>query len=222
MYAGHFAIGLAIKAAAPRTPALPILMGVGLLDLLDGIFIVLGIDRVAPNLASGPYLYFDLLFIDWDHSLLMAVVLSLVWGAFFLRDRRVAAIAAAAVFSHWLADWPVHNGDLAAYPHSVEHYGYGLWGKLGMGSWLLEGLFAAVLLAYAWTANARRGVGTLWPAVVLVVLFLQLSPWLSPMKIVARFDEPAAHLAHGALVALGFLVPALLLTWLVDRAERRM
>jgi len=196
------------------------MLGVGLMDIVDGLFIMLGIDRVTPDLQAGPYLFFDLTFVDWDHSLLMAAVLSLIWGALFLR-RSLAIVAALAVFSHFLADWPVHNADLALYPYASTHLGYGLWGKLGTASWVLEGVFAAALLAWAWSTSARRGVSLLWPGVVMAVLFVQLSPWLSPMKWVAQFDEPAAHLLHGALVMLGFLVPGLLLTVLFDRAERR-
>jgi hypothetical protein len=54
MYVGHFAIGLAMKAKYPKIPALPLMIGVGFLDLLDGIFIMLGFDTVTPNLKSGP------------------------------------------------------------------------------------------------------------------------------------------------------------------------
>jgi predicted Na+-dependent transporter len=59
-----------------------------------------------------------------------------------------------------------------------------------------------------------------WAIIVLVLLFLQMSPWLSPMKFVAQLSEPATHLLHGALVTIGFLVPGLLLTWLINRGER--
>jgi len=220
MYVGHFAIGLAIKARYPRVPALPIMMGVGFLDLLDGIFILLGFNTVTPNLASGPYLFFDLTFIDWDHSLLAALFWSMIWGLLFVKHRAVAAVAALAAFSHFIADWPMHNSDLALYPHSIEHYGYGLWGKLGTLAWVLEGAFSAVLAVYAWRISARRGVSLVWPCAVLVVLFLQLSPVASPMKFVATLQEPLTHILHGALVSLGFLIPGLLLTWLLDRAER--
>jgi hypothetical protein len=220
MYVGHFAIGLAIKARYPRVPALPIMMGVGFLDLLDGIFILLGFNTVTPNLASGPYLFFDLTFIDWDHSLLAALFWSMIWGLLFVKHRAVAAVAALAAFSHFIADWPMHNSDLALYPHSIEHYGYGLWGKLGTLAWVIEGVFSAVLAVYAWRISARRGVSLVWPCAVLVVLFLQLSPVASPMKFVATLQEPLTHILHGALVSLGFLIPGLLLTWLLDRAER--
>lgn len=220
MYVGHFAIGLAIKARYPKVPALPIMMGVGFLDLLDGIFILLGFNTVTPNLASGPYLFFDLTFIDWDHSLLAALFWSVIWGLLFIKHRAVAAVAALAAFLHFIADWPMHNSDLALYPHSIEHYGYGLWGKLGTLAWVIEGVFSAVLAVYAWRISARRGVSLVWPCAVLVVLFLQLSPVASPMKFVATLQEPLTHILHGALVSLGFLIPGLLLTWLLDRAER--
>ena len=220
MYVGHFAIGLAIRARYPKVPALPIMMGVGFLDLLDGIFILLGFNTVTPNLASGPYLFFDLTFIDWDHSLLAALFWSMIWGLLFIKHRAVAAVAALAAFSHFIADWPMHNSDLALYPHSIEHYGYGLWGKLGTLAWVIEGVFSAVLAVYAWRISARRGVSLVWPCAVLVVLFLQLSPVASPMQFVATLQEPLTHILHGALVSLGFLIPGLLLTWLLDRAER--
>ena len=220
MYVGHFAIGVAIKSVSPKTPTLPIMLGVGFMDIVDGLLIVAGVDRVTPNLNSGPYLFFDLTFIDWDHSFLMAIVLSLVWAALFWNDKRTAGIAALAVFSHFLADWPLHNHDLALYPYSEEHLGYGLWGKLGATSWLLEGAFALGLIVFAEWRNSARGASYRWAVLVLVLLFFQMSPWLSPMKFVAQLSEPSAHLLHGMLVTIGFLVPGLLLTWLIDRAEQ--
>jgi len=220
MYAGHFAIGLAIKSRFPRIPTIPIMLGIGILDIINGIFVALGIERVTPNLASGPYLFLDLTWIDWDHSLLMAVMWSFAWGAVFIKNPKVAVIAAAAVFSHFLADWPMHNHDLAIYPYSTYHAGLGLWGYLGVGSWFLEGAFSGILMIYAWRESARRGVNLLWPVLLLAILFLQLSPWLSPMQIVARLDEPFVHIIYGVIVTIGYLVPGLLMTWLIDRAER--
>jgi len=133
----------------------------------------------------------------------------------------VAAIAALASFSHFIADWLMHNSDLAWYPYSEGHLGLGLWGRLGTTSWILEGVLAALLWAYAWSANARRGVSSLWPCLVLFVLFVQMSPWLSPMRFIATLGEPAAYLLGGALVGTGFIVPGLLLSWLIVRAERQ-
>lgn len=61
----------------------------------------------------------------------------------------------------------------------------------------------------------------LWPCACLMFLFIQLSPWLSPMKWVATLNEPTSHLLHGVLVSTGFLVPALLFTVLINPDEAR-
>lgn len=222
MYVGHIAIGFALKAFMPSIKSLPILMGVGFLDIIDGILVVLGIDKTSPNLAAGPYLFFNLDFIDWDHSLLMAVVLSFVWAAFFLPDRKTAMAALVACFSHFLSDLPMHNNDLALYPYSIEHMGYGLWGKLLTWAWVLEGLFTLVLV---WCGTKRfhaRGVSVLGPVVILAILFFHLSPWLSPMKTIAALDnEDTANTLHGVLVFLGFFALGIILTRMIDSAEKK-
>ena len=48
-----------------------------------------------------------------------------------------------------------------------------------------------------------------------------MSPWFSPMKKIAAMPEQTAILVHGIAVFLGFLIPSLLLTWLISRAERK-
>lgn len=210
-----------MKSRTPKTSTLALLLGVAFMDIMDGLFIVLGADRVTPDLASGPYLFFDLTFIDWDHSLCMGVLLSLLWGALFLRNPATSCLAALAVFSHFLADWPVHNHDLALYPYSEQHMGLGLWGSLGTGAWVLEGLFAALLVAFAWRRARLAHISLLRPALLLLVLFVVMSPWLSPMLVIARLPEPWAHLAHGTTVALGFLVPGFILVRMIDRDQAR-
>lgn len=220
MYAGHLAIGLAIKARVPDVPSLPIFLGVAFLDILHGLFVLTGLAHVTANSAAGPYLFFDLSFVDWDHSLLMAIIWSLLWGVLFIKDKRIAGIAVLAAFSHFLSDWPMHNGDLALYPHADMHLGLGLWGQLGTGAWWLEGLFVLALCTYAWFAYAQRGISLLWPCVLILLMFLNLSPWLSPLKLVATLQEPLAHQVLAALILSGFLLPALLLSWLVERAQQ--
>lgn len=68
MYAGHFASALAIKARYPKTPTWIPLLGVGLLDILFGPFVLMGWERVTmtPGVSPG----FRLDYIDWSHSLL--------------------------------------------------------------------------------------------------------------------------------------------------------
>lgn len=182
MYAGHFAAGLVLKVHQPRTPTWAIMLGVGLLDLLFGPFVLLGIERVSvtPGVSPG----FSLDHIDWSHSLLMATVWSLAYAAlFWRRGRSVAAVLGVAVFSHFVLDLVVHPGDLALWPGAATHLGFGLWRSLPRGWWLVELL--VILAAGAWYLRAARSsseFGGRPLAVLGLIIGLHLfnSPWLSP------------------------------------------
>lgn len=220
MFVGHLAAGLALKALSPRTPTWPIMLGVSMMDILNGLFSVIGINQVHPNLASGPYLFFDLTFMDWDHSLLMALVLSGLWASLFLKNKQTAWLAGLAVFSHFLIDWPVHNQDLALYPHSKVHLGWGLWGQLGTSSWVLEGVFSAALLVFAWRRMRPLGVNLTGPIALLTVAFLNVSPWLSPLQWVAPLPQPWPQLLFGLLTGGSFVLLSGMLIWLINREQQ--
>jgi hypothetical protein len=181
MYAGHFATGFALKGHTPAAPTWALLVGVGLLDILFAPFVLLGIERVSitPDVSPG----FSLDYIDWSHSLLMAILWSVAYGACFLRyGRRVAVVLGAAVFSHFLLDLPMHPPDLALWPGSDLHVGFGLWRALPTGSWFVELAVVAAGLSWYWRRSRRIGAfGARAALVALVVLFLHLanSPWFS-------------------------------------------
>lgn len=220
MYFGHFAVGMALKAKYQDVPLLPVILGAGFLDVINGTLVAIGIEKVTPNLQTLPYLYFDLTFIDWDHSLLMAIVWSLIWGAFFFKDKKITILAASSCFLHFIADIPMHNADLALYPYAQQYLGFGLWGKWGIWSWVFEIAFAMVLLTYAYIQHAKNGENIAWQLGFITLLALQMSPWTSPMKHVAMLAEPYASLLHGILVAVGFIVPTFVLLWLYNRSVR--
>jgi len=179
MYAGHFAAGMAIKATTPRAPTWAILLGVGFLDALFGIFVMLGIERVTMTPHASPG--FSLDFIDWSHSLLMSLIWSFVYCAlFWRRGRPVCFLLAFAVFSHFLLDLPMHPSDLALWPYAQTHIGFGLWNRLPTGWWWIE--LAAVLAACAYyTARARQiktfGGRALWACAVILLLHVANAPW---------------------------------------------
>ena len=184
MYAGHFAAALAIKAKEPRAPTWALLVGVGFLDVLFGIFVMLRVERVrmTPGVAPG----FSLDFIDWSHSLMM----SLVWAGllaipFWRRSRAAGAAVGAAVFSHFLLDLPMHPPDLALWPFSSVHLGLGLWKRLPVGWWWVELAVIAILCAY-YVSRARSektfGGRAIWACAVILALHLFNSPSFSPAK----------------------------------------
>jgi len=182
MYVGHFAAALAMKGRAPKTPTWGLLLGVGVLDLLFGVFVLAGIERVTltPGVSPG----FRLDYIDWSHSLLMSLVWAAVYAAFFLRQgRAIAAMMGLAVFSHFVLDVLMHPSDLALWPNSSTHVGIGLWTRFPIGWWFFELAFIALCLAY-YRRRSRTlgGFGyRFWGIVaVLVTLHVVNSPWLAP------------------------------------------
>jgi len=182
MYAGHFAAGLAIKARVPQAPTAALLVGVSLLDLLFGPFVLLGIERIHATPGQPPG--FSLDYIDWSHSLLMSLIWAALFAALFLKHGRVVVLAIAfAVFSHFLLDLLMHPGDLALWPGSAAHLGFGIWLWQPSGWWWFELGFIALCCAY-YLARARQlrsfGGHGLWACAVVLVLHVVNSPWLSP------------------------------------------
>jgi hypothetical protein len=184
VYAGHFAAGLAIKAKEPLAPTWALLLGVGFLDVLFGVFVMLGIEHVTmtPGVSPG----FSLGFIDWSHSTLMSLLWAVLFSVPFWRRKRSVAVAIAlAVFSHYLLDLPMHPPDLALWPHSSVHLGMGLWHRFPTGWWWFELLFIAVACSYyVVRARAARTFGghALWACGVVCLLHVMNAPWLSPAR----------------------------------------
>ncbi|HYQ89216.1 MAG TPA: hypothetical protein VEU09_06285 [Candidatus Binatia bacterium] len=184
MYAGHLGLGLALKAKEPRAQTWALLLGVGFLDVLFGPFVLLGIERahLTPGISPG----FSLDYIDWSHSLLMSLVWATLYGLLFVKQgRAVALILGFSVFSHFLLDLPMHPGDLALWPGSAAHLGFGLWRVWPRGWWWVELAVVVISCSYYWW-RARRvrtfGGRAGWAFATVVTLHLLNSPWLSPSK----------------------------------------
>jgi hypothetical protein len=181
MYAGHFAAALALKTTQPRVPTWVLLLGVGFLDVLFGLFVLLGIERASITPGHPPG--FSLDFIDWSHSFAMSIAWSLLFGLAFLRRGGAVALAAAiAVFSHFALDLLMHPPDLALWPHAHAHLGIGLWVRWPSGWWWFELAFIALCGAVYFVRSRRdRSYGgrALWACAVVLVLHLGNSPWAS-------------------------------------------
>ena len=159
MYPGHFATGLALKAAEPRAPMLGLMVGVGLLDLLFGGFVTLGLE-------GGGFKHFDT---AWSHSLAMSIVWSTLFAALYRRHGwRVAAAMFAAVMSHWILDLFSHNPDMALWPHSKIELGFGpIFG--GLGGWLELSVSAVGVGVYVLWARRPENASRRWGVVAATV-----------------------------------------------------
>jgi len=175
MFIGHYAVGLAAKKLAPRASLAWFVAAATFLDLLFPLFVILGLERAHFVGGPDPFLRISLDHYPWTHSLLMA----LVWSALFAvvcravtRVWRVALLAGAAVFSHWVLDFVTHAPDMPLFPGGTARVGLGLWYSTA-GTLVVEGLmFAGGVWLYVSTTRARDGIGRwgLWGLVAFLAL----------------------------------------------------
>ncbi len=224
VYTGHLAVGLGLSARERRVAPLAILLGVGFLAVVNGLLVAGRIERVRPAPAGA--LGFDLVFIDWDHSIAMAAVWSVIFGGLVYlstrRDPRAGVVGALAAFSHVVVDVLVHNGDIALWPGSSAHLGLFLWRDHPLLSYLLEAgldIAAAAYFVARGRAAGDRGARLAWPVALLLLLHVQRWPAIDPLHWVARLPEPAADMGYAVLVVAGFAIPGALLAWLVARSR---
>ena len=184
MYAGHYAAGLAIKANQPQAPTWALLLGVGFLDVLFGIFVMLGIERVTvtpgsvrdsrstlsigrtrSRCRSCGQCYFPVSFGGAGERLL--------WPS-GLPSSRTFCWTGRCIPTIWRC----------GRTRSI-HIGLGLWQLLPVGWWWVELAFIAAGCTY-YVVRARRlgtfGGHALWACAVVVLLHVVNSPWLAVAK----------------------------------------
>jgi hypothetical protein len=103
----HAAVGLATKPLVPEVNVGWLILGTVVLDILWLVFWCVGLETSPMNPAAHPPW--------WDHSLLMAVVWSVLFGLLaywlarrFRRRTLIGIVFGLMVFSHWVLDWITH------------------------------------------------------------------------------------------------------------------
>lgn len=173
MFVGHYATGLAAKAAFPRAPLWSLIGASQLLDIGFSAAIIPGLEKfqVDSRLPGNPFILYQM---PWTHSLPAAVVWSLAaFGVAKLckLQTKIAAAIGAVVFSHWILDLLVHRPDLQLWPTGP---------KVGFGFWNLpapELGFEMALLALggcAWVARREEFKQSSWPAAIYIGLLAML------------------------------------------------
>jgi hypothetical protein len=148
-----------VKARERAVPLWALMLACQWLDVLFLPLFVAGVERITP-LDGGGYGRL-VIYADWTHSLLGALLLSALFGAFFARrwSRHSGTVLGAVVFSHWVLDLIVHRGDLPLLPANAGGFprlGFGLW-RWPAGAASLE---LALVLAGSrlyWRAAAATG-----------------------------------------------------------------
>ena len=178
MFAGHVAIGLALKKAEPRVNLGWLIFAAMFIDFLLGVLVLAGVEQI-----HVPANYADLHYLTYNFPYSHGLAANLIWAtlAFFVartawpdRGRRtvMGLIVAAAVFSHWVLDFIVHVPELPVLGAASARLGLGLWDHFAAALALELALLGAGLFIYLRTIKpgsrlTRYGVTAL-AAVVAV------------------------------------------------------
>jgi membrane-bound metal-dependent hydrolase YbcI (DUF457 family) len=174
MFLGHHAVGLASKPAAPRISLGLLFLAPMLLDFLWPVFVLMDLEHFRIDPGNTAFTPLDFYNYPWSHSLLMAIVWSVLFGALWFasrRDARGAAILGAGVLSHWVFDFITHRPDLPLYPGGPK-VGLGLWNSVA-GTVVVELLlFIAAVALYARSTRARDRIGSIgfWTLIALLTV----------------------------------------------------
>ena len=163
LIAGHFGFAAAVKAKEPRVPLWALMLGSQWLDVVFVPLLVAGVERIEPVAGTKPGAYGgSVIHADYTHSLVGAVVLSVVFGALFLPryGKRSAVVLGLVALSHWFLDLPFHRADMPILPGgagSLPALGFGLWQYPAVSAGIELALVIGGAFAY-WQA-ARKVAG---------------------------------------------------------------
>jgi membrane-bound metal-dependent hydrolase YbcI (DUF457 family) len=178
MFIGHFGLGFAAKAAAPRTSLGTLFLAAQWLDLVWPTLLLGGVERVLidPSLPGLTPLVF--VHYPYTHSLAAVTVWALLLGGAYFgltRYARGALVVSALVASHWLLDAIVHRADLPLAFDGATRIGLGLWQGAPAAAIALEVLiFIAGVLVFWRVFASEASRGARW-GVAALVAFLALT-----------------------------------------------
>jgi membrane-bound metal-dependent hydrolase YbcI (DUF457 family) len=174
MFIGHPATGFLAKRITPRTSLGWLVLAPFFLDILWPVFLLAGVEQVRIDPGNTAFTPLDFHHYPWSHSLVMAIVWSIVLGGIYRmmsKDSRGAWVVGGLVFSHWILDFVTHRPDLPLYPGGPK-VGLGLWNSV-IGTVVVEGaIFIAGVVVYSRLTRARDRIGSIgwWTLIVLLVL----------------------------------------------------
>ena len=188
MFVGHIGIGLAVARAERRANVGVFIAAALLLDLVLWLFILLGWESVSIPADFAATHQPEFVF-PYSHGL----AASLAWSAIaaaaacvgYARLQaarwRVAALIAAAVFSHWLLDALVHRPEMPLAGAASAKVGLGLWNGMPVAL-AVEAAIAVVglLLFIPGSRLSRRKALALASLSVVTVAFTVAGMTIAP------------------------------------------
>jgi hypothetical protein len=218
MFLGHYGVAFALKRAEPKLSLGTLFVAVQLLDLLWGIFVLLGWEHARIVPGNSPFTRLEFSDYPISHSLVGALAWSIVAAACYYswptrdttRHWQAAAIVGVAVFSHYPLDVLVHLPDLPLMGNDSPKLGLGLWNHpvATMAAELL--VFGLGLVVYLALRSHRHPVRLGRLAVLVIVL---LGTYLASV-----YGPPPPNMTT---VGVSVIVFVLLAAALAGSADRR-
>jgi hypothetical protein len=180
MIAGHFGFAAIVKSRETKVPLWSLMLATVCLDIVFIPLFVMKIERTQPVPGVTGGYGGNIIYADYTHSLLGALVLSAVFALLFgpRWGKRCAIVLGFVSFSHWLLDLIVHRHDMPFLPGDLGHLprlGFGLW-QFQTASALTElvlvslGAWCYWRAASAVTTKADKGRTRAIVAATLIVL----------------------------------------------------
>ncbi|MEJ8810639.1 hypothetical protein WKW77_06135 [Variovorax ureilyticus] len=177
MFAGHMGVGLALQRAERRVNVGVFVAAGLLLDMVLWLFVLLGWETVTlpadftrthqPEFTF-PYSHGLLAAIGW--SALAGATAFAAYGRLGPSRKRVAALVAAAVFSHWLLDALVHRPELPLAGFGSPRVGLGLWQNMSVALAVEAAIVVFGLCLFLPGCHLSRGRRAALAILTLVVL----------------------------------------------------
>ena len=217
MFLGHYGVALALKRKEPKVSLGTLFIACQLVDVLWGLFLVLGWEHVRMLADDNPLLRFQFYDYPISHSLLGVLAWSLAAAALYYswptrdtsRHWQAAALVGATVASHWVLDLVVHVPDLPLAGNDSPKLGLGLWNHFELSVAVELVLLATGAAVYIRGRSRRHPVR---PARLGLVLLL-----LVGMYAASLFGPPPPSIAAIGLGDVGFLLFMGLLAAWADR-----
>ena len=219
MFVGHLGVGLALKSIEPKINVGVLFFATLFLDVLLGVFVLSGIEKVIvpENYSSLHYLHFSF---PYSHSFIAALFWSLTicGGAYVILTKefpskvKASAVLGFAVFFHWVCDWIEHPPQLPLAGNSSRMFGLGLWNDLKIA---LSVEVFLVIVGVALYIRAAKHVSSKAKIGMVILMII-----LSGVAVIGQVTVSQApdQVAVGISMVVQALVVCALAAW-IDRAR---
>ena len=209
MFVGHY--GPAAAAAGGRIKLWHAVVAVQLLDIAFAPLLLTGVEKMRIVEGFTASNHFDLHHMPYTHSLVAAIVWSIVAGLVYPQLNRRAGVAGgmiigALVFSHWALDYLMHKPDLPLW-FGGPKVGLGLWDNRPLSVTLELSVFLVGMIIYSWRTAPIGRLGKVSLILFLAVgVILQIyGNWAPPSSSVEAFAISALA-AYGVFTLLAMFV----------------